>query len=184
MRRDPPKHRPTGDYEVGYCRTPAKHRFRPGNNANPRGRKKGTRNRQVAIENILFNTVAVREGDEIKRMSMLEALLKKLISQALAGDKKAALLILGLAQREGLLKGADLPDAESLSADDQKLLDIYTARVLSGAAGARRSGQEGPELTKEDSMRSANSRRGGVERLKKTGTSDTRTTKRRRSENT
>jgi hypothetical protein len=36
-------------------------------------------------------------------MTKLEAVLKKTFSQALAGDKKAALTIIGLAQKEGFL---------------------------------------------------------------------------------
>ena len=39
--------KPTRDYQVGYCRPPAEHRFKPGNNANPRGRRKGSKNRKV-----------------------------------------------------------------------------------------------------------------------------------------
>ncbi len=35
------KTKPKGDYEVGYGKPPAAHRFKPGNNANPKGRRKG-----------------------------------------------------------------------------------------------------------------------------------------------
>ena len=41
------------DYEVGYGRPPVAHRFKPGNNANPNGRKKKTQNRKVVVSDIL-----------------------------------------------------------------------------------------------------------------------------------
>jgi hypothetical protein len=62
--------RPNGDYEVGYGKPPAAHRFKPGNKANPRGRKKGSRNRKVVIREVLLEAVTVREGGEIRQMSL------------------------------------------------------------------------------------------------------------------
>jgi hypothetical protein len=41
------------EYEVGYGRPPKEHRFKPGNNANPNGRKKKTQNRKVVVSDIL-----------------------------------------------------------------------------------------------------------------------------------
>jgi hypothetical protein len=69
------------DYEVGYGRPPIEHRFKPGNHANPKGRKKKTRNRKVVISEILLEPITVKEGGEVKKMSMLEAVLKKTIVQ-------------------------------------------------------------------------------------------------------
>jgi Family of unknown function (DUF5681) len=68
------------DYEVGYRRPPVAHRFKPGNNANPKGRKKKTRNRKVVISDILLEPITVKEGGEVKQMSQLEAVLKKTMS--------------------------------------------------------------------------------------------------------
>jgi hypothetical protein len=84
-------------------RPPPEHRFKPGNNANPKGRRKGTKNRRVVVQDVLLEQITVREGGETKQMSKLEALLKKTMSDALAGDKKSAGLIFAIAQREGLL---------------------------------------------------------------------------------
>ena len=98
------KNRPKEDYDVGYCKPPAAHRFKHGNKANPKGRKKGARNRKVVIREVLFEAVTVREGGEIRQMSALEAVLKKMLSKALAGDNKAALTIIGIAQKEGILR--------------------------------------------------------------------------------
>jgi Family of unknown function (DUF5681) len=66
-----------GDYRVGYRRPPVEHRFKPGNNANPKGRKKKTRNRKVVIRELLFEPVTVREGGVVKEIPALEAVIKK-----------------------------------------------------------------------------------------------------------
>ena len=77
------KNGPKRDYDVGYGKPPAAHRFKHGNKANPKGRKKGSRNRKVVIRDVLFEAVTVREGGEFKQMSALEAVLKKMLSKAL-----------------------------------------------------------------------------------------------------
>jgi hypothetical protein len=62
----PTKNGPKGEYDVGYGRPPAAHRFKHGNKANPKGRKKGSRNRKIVIQEVLFEPVTVREGGEIR----------------------------------------------------------------------------------------------------------------------
>src|SRR5262245_60749230 len=124
-----PKHRPKGDYDVGYCRPPAAHRFQHGNKANPKGRKKGSRNRKVVIHDVLFEDVTVREGGEIRQMSALEAVLKKMLSKALAGDNKAALTIIGIAQKEGLLTPEQEQVVEDLSEGDLAIIEDVKRRL-------------------------------------------------------
>jgi hypothetical protein len=51
-------------------------------------------------------------------MPALEAVLKKLLSKALAGDNKAALTIIGIAQKEGILTTEQEQVVESLSESD------------------------------------------------------------------
>jgi Family of unknown function (DUF5681) len=114
----PARNRPKGDYDVGYGKPPVAHRFKHGNKANPKGRKKGSHNRKVVIREVLFEAVTVREGGEIRQMPALEAVLKKMLSKALAGDNKAALTIIGMAQKEGLLTPEQEQVVEDLSESD------------------------------------------------------------------
>jgi Family of unknown function (DUF5681) len=123
-----PKHRPKGDYDVGYCRPPAAHRFKHGNKANPKGRKKGSHNRKVVIHEVLFEAVTVREGGE-RQMSALEAVLKKTLSKALAGDNKAALTIIGIAQKEGILTPEQEQAVEDLSEGDLAIVEDVKRRL-------------------------------------------------------
>jgi Family of unknown function (DUF5681) len=117
------------DYEVGYGRPPIEHRFKPGNNANPKGRKKKTRNRKVVISEILLEPITVKEGGEVKKMSMLEAVLKKTMSKALAGDNKAALIIIGFAQREGILTPEQEETVDNLSESDSAIMEDLMERL-------------------------------------------------------
>jgi Family of unknown function (DUF5681) len=39
------KRRPTGRYRVGYCKPPKRTQFKRGTSGNPKGRKKGSRNK-------------------------------------------------------------------------------------------------------------------------------------------
>lgn len=52
-----------------------------GNNANPRGRKKGSRNRKVVIHDVLFEAVTVREGGEIRQMSALRCRVRSVLKK-------------------------------------------------------------------------------------------------------
>ena len=120
---------PGGNYEVGYRRPPVEHQFKPGNNANPKGRRKGSRNRKVVVQEVLLEPIAVREGGEVKEMTKLEALLKKTMADALAGDRKAAAIIFALAQKEGLLTPEQVEAVEGLAEDDASIIEAYNRRI-------------------------------------------------------
>jgi hypothetical protein len=111
-----------GDYQVGYGRPPVEHQFKPGNRANPKGRGKKTRNRKVVVRDVLFELVKVNEGGVEKQMPALEVVIKRLLAQALKGETKAALTILGLAQREGLLTPEQEEEVDALSQNDEAIV--------------------------------------------------------------
>ena len=128
--RDNPKTSRDSVYKVGYCNPPKAHQFKPGNNANPRGRRKGVRNRKFVIEEVLFEPIKVREGDKVKNMSTLEAILKKTKNLALAGDPKATATMIGLAQKEGLLTPDENETVEeNCSEADKAIIADFTRRL-------------------------------------------------------
>jgi hypothetical protein len=67
------------------------------------GRPKGTRNRKVLVREFLLESIAAREGNTVKKMSKLEAILTQTINDALKGDHKARLVAIGMAREDGLL---------------------------------------------------------------------------------
>ena len=130
----PEKKRPKADYAVGYCKPPLAHRFKHGNKANPKGRRKGSKNRKLVIQDVLLEAVTVREGDRTRQMSALEAVLKKTLSKALAGDNKSALTIIGIAQKEGILTPAQEQTLDDFSETDLAIMRDVRRRLEAAAA--------------------------------------------------
>jgi hypothetical protein len=116
-------------YAVGYGKPPAEHRFKHGNQANPRGRRRGSRNRKVVIHDVLFEPVTVREGEKVRQMPAVEAVLKKMLSKALGGDNKAAITIIGIAQKEGILTPEQEQAVDSLSDSDRAIMEDVKRRL-------------------------------------------------------
>jgi hypothetical protein len=85
------------DEEVGYGRPPTHTRFKPGQSGNPRGRPKRRVNVGMLVQDLLRQKVDVREGNTIRRVSKLEALLLSIAARAMKGDAKAIEVILDLA---------------------------------------------------------------------------------------
>jgi len=76
-------------YDVGYGKPPQHSRFKPGQSGNPRGRPKGVRSFNAQANELLTETIGMKEGDRIKRITMREALLRATIKAALGGDHRA-----------------------------------------------------------------------------------------------
>jgi len=66
-------------------------------------------------------------------MPALEAVLKKTLSKALAGDNKAALTIIGLAQKEGILTPEQEQLVEDLSETDLAIMEDVKRRLEASA---------------------------------------------------
>jgi len=141
---------PSTRHRVGYGRPPVEHRFKQGNNANPKGRKKKTRNRKVVISELLFEPINVREGGEVKQMPVLEAVLKKLLSKALAGDNKAALTIIGIAQREGVLAPEQEEAVDNVSDGDMAIMQDAMERFGAATAAVLEAGASLAEARQTD----------------------------------
>jgi hypothetical protein len=89
------------DYETGYKKPPKHSQFKPGNRANPHGRR-GKKERQTAAE--IFNDVMnqnaeYRERGKAKRAPRIELLIKRYGAAALKGDVSAAANLLKLREK-------------------------------------------------------------------------------------
>ena len=120
-------------YDVGYGRPPKHTRFKPGQSGNPNGRPKGVRNFGTDLKATLNAPVRLMRDGRPRKVSTQEAMLLRLREKALGGEARALDRLLLLAQA---YNNENLTAATGLSADDSKLLEVFRARVLSGAAGA------------------------------------------------
>jgi hypothetical protein len=64
----------------------------------------------------------VNEGGEVKQMPALQVVLKRLLAQAVKGELKAALTVIGIAQREGFLTSEEEEAADAMSNNDQAIV--------------------------------------------------------------
>lgn len=104
-------------YEVGYGKPPADTRFKPGQSGNPKGRRKGAKNRpkipelhEERMKAILmeeaYRTIKVNEGNRHVSVPMAQAVIRSLAVNAAKGNQRAQRLfteLLGGAERESRL---------------------------------------------------------------------------------
>jgi hypothetical protein len=76
-------------YEVGYGRPPSSGKWKPGESANPGGKKKGTKNRATVLNEIMARKLTVTEHGKTRKITVLEGLLLKCLDPALKGNLKA-----------------------------------------------------------------------------------------------
>jgi Family of unknown function (DUF5681) len=126
---DDPAHAPTGaaQYEVGYCRPPLASRFRPGQSGNPRGRPKGVRNLRTVMAAALAEMVEIKENDRSRRISMLEAAMKQLVTRAAKGEDRAMRLLFDLADAHDRRPAP--PEAERFGEDDAAVMADLVRRI-------------------------------------------------------
>jgi len=92
-----------GDYEVGRGKPPKHSRFKPGNNANPNGRRGKRKPVAIAdiIENVLNGRAEYRERGRTKKARRQELTIRAHIRLALTGNLRsieALLMLRALAQ--------------------------------------------------------------------------------------
>lgn len=125
---------PKGDYEVGYCRPPVHTRFPPGVSGYPKGRPVGRPNNKTAVARVINETVSVREGDKIRTISKLEAILQAHTMKAIKGDPRSASIVIGVVKGMGLLGETEADALEKLSQEDDEILADYMRRHSTKAA--------------------------------------------------
>ncbi len=79
---------------TGYGRPPAEHRFRPGRSGNPKGRPRGDTSFRRLLERELAEPVPVKEGGRRRTLSRRSVIVKRLVSEAMAGNPKHLAIVL------------------------------------------------------------------------------------------
>jgi hypothetical protein len=113
------------DEEVGYGKPPRAHQFKPGHSGNKPGRPKGSRNEATILHELLEHKVTLNEGGKKRKISFLEAILRKVVEDCLRGNIKSIGFLLNryYAAAAGGAAQADL------SEDDKAVLDAYLRKL-------------------------------------------------------
>lgn len=91
-----------GDYEVGYGRPPAQHRFAKGTSGNPRGRPRskraavGSSTLLESLERLARREIAIVLNGKETSLTVMEAILVKTQQQALEGKQDAVRTLVSL----------------------------------------------------------------------------------------
>lgn len=107
-----------GTYEVGFGKPPKETQFRPGQSGNPKGRPKGAKNEATILSNIMNRQIDSRQGDQVRKISVLEGILLRFTEDALKGNPRSATFLLNRYHftegGEGVTNALDQDDREVL----------------------------------------------------------------------
>jgi hypothetical protein len=138
-----------GNYEVGYRKPPKHTQFRAGQSGNASGRRKGMRNLMTDVRRTLKVPVKVKDGGQSRKVSTQEGALMLLREKALKGDARALDRLIELALRFNNDAG-ETGSAQALCADDQAILDSYTAEIAAAAKTSTTAVSRGDQTSDVD----------------------------------
>ncbi|HCI52650.1 MAG TPA: hypothetical protein DE312_04935 [Gallionella sp.] len=111
------------NYEIGYRRPPKSGQFKQGQSGNPKGRPKGSANFLTLLEQELAQAITVNENGKKKTITRLQAMVKRLVAEALQGNHKTMMTMVEILRRNGKFEDTDI---DSLLPDDyESILDSY-----------------------------------------------------------
>ena len=113
------------DEEVGYGKPPRAHQFKPGQSGNKTGRPKGAKNEETILGELLQHKLRINENGKVRKITFLEAILRKVVEDCLRGNIKSIGFLLNryYAAAAGGAAQADL------SEDDKAVLDAYLRKL-------------------------------------------------------
>jgi hypothetical protein len=123
-----------GDYENGYGKPPKTTQFKKGGpSPNPRGRSKGSLNFRTIVKNQMQTMTTMREGEKLKKVTKLEAMIASLLARASNGNTGAINGLLKFIQMTDVF--AELTGSVDGPANDAQKIEITFVRVGSSPAG-------------------------------------------------
>ena len=110
-------------YEIGYRRPPTSSQFKKGQSGNKKGRPKGSKNFLTLLEHELSQTITVNENGKKKTISRMQAMVKRMVADALQGNLKSLMALVEILKRTGKFEEND--SANQLPADYEEILNSF-----------------------------------------------------------
>jgi hypothetical protein len=130
-KRKPPTKRRTqpaaDDNDVGYGKPPRANQFKPGESGNPKGRPTGAKSEATILQDLLQHKIGLSERGKMRRITLHEAILRRIAEDCLKGNTKSAAFLLN---RYHALTSNE-PDESGLSDDEQTVLETYLKKLQS-----------------------------------------------------
>jgi hypothetical protein len=111
---------------VGYGKPPRQYTWKKGQSANPKGRKKGSKNESTILRELLNRKIKIREGKNVRTVTVLEGMLLNFVEDSLKtkNTKSAAFLL----NRYGALVSGEAQPNE-ITEDDREVLKAFAKRA-------------------------------------------------------
>ena len=117
----------SSNYKVGYGRPPKNKRFKKGASGNPKGRPKGKPNLKTMLDVVLSRKINLRDGDEVRAVSVVEGVILGTLMRAVKGHAPSARLLLDLIRQT--YPETELEDeAGAVSTKDVDLISDFMRR--------------------------------------------------------
>lgn len=81
------------EYKVGYKKPPREYQFKKGPGGNPGGKKPKAKTFEESMKQQLSEKITIQEGGKSKKISIMDALIKRVLNEALGGNYKYIALI-------------------------------------------------------------------------------------------
>lgn len=117
--------------DVGYGKPPRHHQFKPGESGNPKGRKKGVKNEVAILQELLQHKVTLNERGKTRKITLLEAIMRKVADDCLKGNIKSVGFLLN---RYYAAAAGEAVEGD-LSEDDKAVLENYLRDLKSTTEG-------------------------------------------------
>jgi hypothetical protein len=114
-------------YKVGYARPPRENRFKKGQSGNPNGRPRGKPNLKATIDEVLSRKINLRDGDDIRAVSVVEGVILGTLMRAVKGHAPSARLLLDLIRQTYPDNELEDPD-QAVTANDLSLITDFIKR--------------------------------------------------------
>ena len=120
---------PATSYVVGYRRPPAHTQFKPGHRGCG-GRPKKQRNLRTVLEETLDERITIREGNRTRSVSKRDAIILRLVNDAVSGNAKAQSNLIALMRSHDLIgQPQDEADLQHFTADDEAIFADWLRRL-------------------------------------------------------
>jgi hypothetical protein len=130
-RRKPPTEKrsepASADDDVGYGKPPRANQFKPGKSGNPKGRPTGAKSEATILQDLLQHKIGLSERGKTRRITLHEAILRRIAEDCLKGNTKSAAFLLN---RYHAMTSNE-PDESGLSDDEQTVLETYLEKYQS-----------------------------------------------------